>query len=85
MSDIHDCSLHIIMAGTILTGFRFIGPFHTYEGADRQSNDIDETSWILTLHPPSNLSETSKDDILTKEQIVNFIRDKYGEIPNESS
>ena len=36
MSDIHDCSLHIIMAGTILTGFRFIGPFHTYEGADRQ-------------------------------------------------
>jgi hypothetical protein len=41
--------MFIIIAGNISEGFRFIGPFLSFDDADEYSRKVNDTFWIATL------------------------------------
>jgi hypothetical protein len=47
--------LAIVVAGDLWSGFRFIGPFPSWDDAsDHADANVDGTSWIATLEPPAS-------------------------------
>jgi hypothetical protein len=43
---------YLLVVGNLSEGFRFEGPFETFDDADFDSYRHDEVSWVATLHSP---------------------------------
>ena len=44
--------MFIIVAGNISEGFRFIGPFASFDDADEYSREVEDTYWIASVEQP---------------------------------
>lgn len=41
--------MFVVVLGNLTDGFRFVGPFASFDEADEWANGVRETAWIATL------------------------------------